>query len=163
MKKTRDDEFGQQLTQLKVQTPYQQQHNQHSTSYFDPSTLLEIFIANECLVIARPFVSHDPQETKKLGMNLATEQLTESQVQTPYQQQHNQHGTSYLDPRTFLEIVIGLHFDVVLFVIDCAITNVVTADQNIHDKVVRATKNKFHKFNIILFVAGSLRRRHLVC
>ena len=95
-------------------------------------------------------------------MNLATEQLTESQVQTPYQQQHNQHGTSYLDPRTFLEIFIGLHFDVVLFVIDCAITNVVTADQNIHDKVVRATKNKFHKFNITLFVAGSLRRRHLV-
>jgi len=95
-------------------------------------------------------------------MNFATEQLTESQVQTPYQQLHNQHGTSYFDPSTFLEIVIGLHFDVAVFVINCAITDVVTADQNINDKVVRAIKNKFHKFNITLFVAGSLRLRHLV-
>ena len=47
-------------------------------------------------------------------------------------------------------------------VVDCAITNVITADRNINDKVVRAIKTKVHKLDITLLVACGRRRRHLV-
>jgi len=63
---------------------------------------------------------------------------------------------------TFLETVIGLHLAAEVSVIYCAITDVVTADRNIKDKVAGAIKSKVHKFNIVLLVAGSRCRRHLV-
>jgi len=66
------------------------------------------------------------------------------------------------DPSTFLEIVIGLHRAVQVSVVNCAITNVVAADRNINDKVVRAIQTKVHKLDIALFVAGGRHRRHLV-
>ena len=48
-------------------------------------------------------------------------------------------------------------------VVDCAITNVITADCNINDKIVKALKTKFHKLGIVLLVAcGRRRRQHLV-
>jgi len=47
-------------------------------------------------------------------------------------------------------------------VVDCAITNVITADQYINDNVVRAIKTKVHKLNITLLVACGRHRRHLV-
>ena len=59
----------------------------------------------------------------------------------------------------FLEIVIGLHLAVEVSVVDCAITDMVTADRNIDDKVVRAIKTKVHKLDIALLVACGRRRR----
>ena len=47
-------------------------------------------------------------------------------------------------------------------VINCAVTVMVAADQNINDKVVGAMKTKVYKFDIALLVACSRRRRHLV-
>jgi len=53
-----------------------------------------------------------------------------------------------------MEIVIGLHLAVE--VINCSITNVDTADQNVNDKV--AIMTKVPKFDINLLVAGSRSR-----
>jgi len=44
-------------------------------------------------------------------------------------------------------------------VVDCAITDVIAADRNIDDKVVRAIKTKVHKLDIALRVACGRRRR----
>ena len=54
-----------------------------------------------------------------------------------------------------------MHLAVEVSVVDCAITNVITADRNINDKIVRALKNKVHKLDIALLVACGRRRRHL--
>ena len=59
-------------------------------------------------------------------------------------------------------MVIGLHRAVELSVVNCAITDVVAADSNINDKVVRAIKTKVHKLDIALLVADGCHRRHLV-
>jgi len=67
-----------------------------------------------------------------------------------------------LDPSTFLEIVIGVHLAAKVSVVDCDTPNVVAADQNIKDKVVRAIKTKVQKLDITLLVAGGRCRRHLV-
>jgi len=55
-----------------------------------------------------------------------------------------------------------VHLAVEVSVVDCAITNVITADRNINDKVVGAIKTKVHKLDIALLVACGCRRRHLV-
>jgi len=55
-----------------------------------------------------------------------------------------------------------VHLAIEVSVVDCAITNVIAADRNIDDKVVRALKTKVHKLNIALLVACGRRRRHLV-
>ena len=47
-------------------------------------------------------------------------------------------------------------------VINCAVTVMVAADQNINDKVVGAIKTKVYKFDIALLVSGGHRRRNLV-
>ena len=63
------------------------------------------------------------------------------------------------DPSTFLEMVIDLNLAVKVSVVDFATTNVVAADQNINDKVIRAIKTKVPKLNVALLVACG---RHLV-
>ena len=73
-------------------------------------------------------------------------------MQTPYQQQRN---PLYL-------IVIGVHLAVEVSIVDCAITNVITADRHLNDKVVKAIKTKVHELDITLLVACGRRRRHLV-
>jgi len=55
-----------------------------------------------------------------------------------------------------------VHLAVEVPVVDCAITNVITAYRNINDKVGRAIKTKVHKLDIALLVACGRRRRHLV-
>jgi len=55
-----------------------------------------------------------------------------------------------------------VYYAVEVSIVDCAITNVITGDQNINDKVVRAIKTKVHKLNITLLVACGRCRRHLV-
>jgi len=55
-----------------------------------------------------------------------------------------------------------VHLAVEVSVVDCAITNVITIDRNINDKVVGAIKTKGHKLDIALLVACGRRRRHLV-
>ena len=55
-----------------------------------------------------------------------------------------------------------MHLAVEVPVVDCAITNVITAYRNINDKVGRAIKTKVHKLDIALLVACGRRRRHLV-
>jgi len=45
---------------------------------------------------------------------------------------------------------------------NCSITDVVAADRNSNDKVVRAIKTKVQKLDIALLVVGGRRRRHLV-
>jgi len=65
-------------------------------------------------------------------------------------------------PSMGLQIVIGVHFAVEVSVVDYAITNVITTDRHINDKVVRANKTKVHKLDIALLIACGRRRRHLV-
>jgi len=55
-----------------------------------------------------------------------------------------------------------VHLAVEVSVVDCAVTNVITADRHINDKVVRANDTKGHKLDITLLVACGRRRRHLV-
>jgi len=57
---------------------------------------------------------------------------------------------------------MGVHLAVEVSVVDCAVTNVITADRHINDKVVRANKTKVHKVDIALLVACGRRCRHLV-
>jgi len=66
------------------------------------------------------------------------------------------------DPGTFLEIVIGLHLDIEVSVLNCAPANVIAADRNINDKVGLAIDAKIQKLDITLLVADGRRRRHLV-
>jgi len=78
--------------------------------------------------------------------------LTQLQVQTPYQQQRN---PLYL-------IVIGVHLAVEVSIVYFAITNVITTDRHINDKVVRANKTKVHKLDITLPIVCGRCCRHLV-
>jgi len=55
-----------------------------------------------------------------------------------------------------------LHLAVEVSVVDCAITDVIAADRNIDDEVVRAIKTKVQKLDIALLVACGRRRRQLV-
>ena len=47
-------------------------------------------------------------------------------------------------------------------IVDCAFTDVVAADRNIIDKVVRAIKTKVQQLDIALLVACGRRRRQIV-
>jgi len=44
-------------------------------------------------------------------------------------------------------------------IVDCAITDMIAADQNINDKVVIAIKTKVHKFDMGLLFSCDCRRR----
>jgi len=61
-----------------------------------------------------------------------------------------------------MEIVLGLHLAVEVFVFDCAITDVIAADRNINDIVARAIKTKVHKLDTALLVACGRSCRHLM-